>query len=140
MNLDEELINIAYFGADYYGKRHFEALFYALESLNHEYKNKIKLHLYINDKKLIKRLISTLSAKDNIVVKKPLDYLTFLNATTKFDVLIVNDVITKDNFKINPYLQTFSIFLLSLSTEFPKTSAVNIAPPAPAPSLTNPFR
>ena len=104
LNLDEELINIAYFGADYYGKRHFEALFYALESLNHEYKNKIKLHLYINDKKLIKRLISTLSAKDNIVVKKPLDYLTFLNATTKFDVLIVNDVITKDNFKINPYL------------------------------------
>lgn len=104
LNLNEKYINIAYFGTDYYGKRHFEALFYALESLNHKYKDKIRLHLYINDKKLIKRLISTLSVKDNIIVRKPLDYLSFLNATTKFDVLIVNDVVTNGNFDINPYL------------------------------------
>ena len=104
INLNDEYINIAYFGTDYYGKRHFEALFYALESLNHKYKDKIRLHLYINDKKLIKRLISTLTVKDNILVREPLDYLSFLNATTKFDVLIVNDVVTKGNFKVNPYL------------------------------------
>lgn len=104
IDLNDEYINVAYFGTDYYGKRHFEALFYALESLNHRFKDKIRLHLYINDKKLIKRLISTLSVKDNIIVRKPLDYLSFLNATTKFDVLIVNDVITKGNFEINPYL------------------------------------
>ncbi|MBE6501042.1 MAG: hypothetical protein E7Z79_01220 [Methanobrevibacter thaueri] len=104
LNLNDEFINIAYFGMDYYGKRHFEALFYALESLNHKYKNKIKLHLYMNDKKLIKELISQFSVKENIAIRKPLDYLSFLNATTKFDVLIVNDVMTKDNFKVNPYL------------------------------------
>ena len=104
LNLKDEFINIAYFGMDYYGKRHFEALFYAMESLNHKYKNKIKLHLFMNDKKLIKGLTSSLSVKDNIVIKKPMDYLSFLNATTKFDVLIVNDVMTKDNFKVNPYL------------------------------------
>ena len=104
LNLDDEFINVAYFGADYYGKRHFEALFYALEALNHKYKNKIKLYLYINDKKLIKGLVSSLSVKDNIVLRKPLDYLSFLNATTKFDALIVNDVMTRDNFKVNPYL------------------------------------
>lgn len=104
LNLNDEAINVAYFGSDYYGKRHFEALFYALEALNHKHKDKIRLHLYINDKKLIKSLISTLSVRDNIVVRKPLDYLSFLNATTKFDVLIVNDVITRGNFKVNPYL------------------------------------
>jgi hypothetical protein len=103
LKLDDEFINIAYFGGDYYGKRHFEALFYAFESLNHKFKEKIRLYLFINDKKLIKRLISPLSVKDNIIVKKPLEYLEFLNATTKFDVLVVNDVITKGNYEINPY-------------------------------------
>jgi hypothetical protein len=104
LNLDDEFINIAYFGSDYYGKRNFEALFYSLESLNHKYKDKIRLYLFINDKKLIKRLISTLAVKDNIIIKKPLEYLEFLNATTKFDVLAVNDVVTKGSFEVNPYL------------------------------------
>ena len=38
------------------------------------------------------------------------------------------------------YLQTFSILFLNFSTELPKTSAVNMAPPAPAPSFTKPVR
>ena len=42
--------------------------------------------------------------KNHFIVKKPFDYFKFLNATTQFDILIVNDVITNDNFKINPYL------------------------------------
>lgn len=117
LNLDEDFINVAYFGMDYYGKRHFEALFYALESLNHEYKNKIKLYLYINDKKLIKGLISTLSVKENIILKKPLDYLSFLNATTKFDVLVVNDVMARDNFKVNPYFPSKISDYLGSSTD-----------------------
>ena len=95
---------MAYFGSDYYGKRNFESLFYALESLNHEYKDKIRLYIFINDKKLIKRLASSLAVKNNIKIKKPLEYLEFLNATTKFDVLIVNDLLTHDNFDVNPYL------------------------------------
>ena len=104
LKLDEEFINIVYFGTDYYGKRHFEALFYAFESLNHKYKDRIRFYFFINDKKLIKRLIYPLSVKGNIIVRKPIDYLSFLNATTKFDVLVVNDLVTKDNFEVNPYL------------------------------------
>ena len=104
LKLNDDYINIAYFGGDYYGKRHFEGLFYALESLNHKYRDKIRLHIFIKDRKLIKRLVSTLDVKDNIKVKKPLEYLEFLNATTKFDVLVVNDVHTKGSFPINPYL------------------------------------
>ena len=75
-----------------------------MESLNHEYNEKIRLYLFINDKKLIKRLASSLAVKNNIKIKKPLEYLEFLNATTKFDVLIVNDLLTHDNFDVNPYL------------------------------------
>ena len=104
LSLDDECVNIAYFGSDYYSKRNFEGLFYALEALNHKYKDKIRLYFFINDQKLIERLISTLSVKGNIIVKKPLEYMEFLNATTKFDVLVVNDVSTRGNYDMNPYL------------------------------------
>ena len=104
LKLENDCINIAYFGSDYYGKRHFESMFYAMESLNHKYKDKIRFYIFINDVQLVKNLISTLSVKQNIIVKKPLEYLEFLNLTTKFDVLVVNDVITKGNYDINPYL------------------------------------
>ena len=104
LNLEDEYINIAYFGSDYYGKRHFESIFSALESLNHKDKDKIRFYLFINDKALIKNLISPLSVRKNIIIKNPLEYLEFLNATTKFDVLVVNDVNTKGIYEINPYL------------------------------------
>lgn len=116
LKIDNDFINIAYFGNEYYGKRHFESIFLALESLNHKYKNIIRLYLFNEDQLLLKRLISTLSVKNNIIIKKPVDYLEFLNLTTKFDVLVVNDLITKGNYDINPYLPSkFSDYLGSKS-------------------------
>ena len=100
LNLDKNCINLAYFGGDYYSKRHFESLFYAVNALNHKFKDKIKVHIFIKDTELIKNL----KPSDNFIIKKPFEYLDFLNATTKFDILIVNDVITKDTFEVNPYL------------------------------------
>ena len=100
LDLDNNYINIAYFGKDYYSKRHFESLFYSIEALNHKFKDKIRFYIYIEDDKIIKNLIPS----DSFVVKKPLEYLEFLNATTKFDVLIINDAFTRDNFELNPYL------------------------------------
>ena len=104
LNLSKDNINIAYFGNEYYGKRHFESLFYAIESLNHKYKNKLKFYFFISNNSLLKSLINTLDSKDLFVVKKPLGFFEFLNATTQFDILMVNDVITKYNFDVNPYL------------------------------------
>lgn len=51
------------------------------------------------------------------IVKKPLNYFEFLNATTKFDVLIVNDLLTKDNFSKNPYLPSKLSDYLGSSTD-----------------------
>ena len=104
LNLNEDYIIIAYFGNDYYALRHFESLFYAIDSLKHKFRDKLRIYLFINDEKLIKNLINSLNSHDLFIVKKPLNYFEFLNATTKFDVLIVNDLITKDNFSKNPYL------------------------------------
>lgn len=104
LDLSENHINLAYFGRDYYGQRHFESLFYSIESLNHKYKDKIRIYLFIEDVPLMKKLISPLSSSDSFIVKKPLDYFEFLNATTKFDVLLVNDVMTEGVWPFNPYL------------------------------------
>lgn len=103
LNIDDNDINIAYFGT-YYPNRHFESIFYALGSLNHKFKNKIKLHMYVPDTKFLNELINDLGIEDNIIIRKIVDYFDFLNLTTKFDILIVNDLVTGDNFKINPYL------------------------------------
>lgn len=104
LDLDDDYINMAYFGKDYYGIRHFESLFYSIESLNHEFKDKIRIYLFMEEVSLIKRLVSSFNSRDRFIVKKPLDYFEFLNATTKFDVLIVNDVITKGLWSCNPFL------------------------------------
>ena len=100
LDLDEDCINIAYFGNDYYSKRHFESLFYAVEALNHKHGDKIRVYLYLSNPGLVKKLLPS----DRFIVKKPLEYLDFLNATTKYDVLIVNDIVTNCNFEVNPYL------------------------------------
>ncbi len=104
LDLDDDYINMAYFGKDYYGIRHFESLFYSIESLNHKFKDKIRIYLFMEEVSLIKRLVSSFNSRDSFIVKKPLDYFEFLNATTKFDVLIVNDVITKGLWSANPFL------------------------------------
>jgi hypothetical protein len=100
LNLDEDCINIAYFGNSYYSKRNFEGLFYAVEALNHEFKDKIRIYLFVSNDKLLKRLVPS----DRFIVKKPIPYLEFLNATTKFDVLVVNDLLTSGVYEVNPYL------------------------------------
>lgn len=100
LELDNNNINMAYFGNDYYSKRHFESLFYAVEALNHKHKEKIKIDLYISNDKTLKGLLPS----DRFAIKKPLEYLEFLNATTKYDVLIVNDLNTNGNYEFNPYM------------------------------------
>lgn len=104
MELNSSDVNIAYFGNIYYISRHFEALFYAFDSLNHKYKDKLKFHLFLNNDYYFKILINDLDIKDSITIRKPLRYFEFLNATTQFDVLLINDTITKDFYRINPYL------------------------------------
>ena len=104
IKLDDDYINLAYFGDYYYGKRHFEGLFYAFESLNHKYKDKIRFYIFISNKKLLKDLTEGLEFSENIFIKNTLDYLEFLNASTLFDVLVVNDIDSEGVWPKNPYL------------------------------------
>ena len=100
--VEDDCINIGYFGT-YFGKRNFEAIYYAIESLDDEIKNKIKLHLFTVHGENLPTLTSNLSVSKNIVVNEKVPFLEFLNLCTKLDILLVNDTQTKGNFKINPY-------------------------------------
>lgn len=102
-DLDSSMVNIAYFG-NVYSKRHFEVIYHAFEVLNHKFKSKLQFHFYLNDKPLVERLTEGLEISDNIHLKNTVESLEYLNLTTKFDVLIVNDLITSDCFEANPYL------------------------------------
>ncbi|WP_458403796.1 hypothetical protein [Methanobrevibacter sp.] len=100
--LDSSKINLGYFG-NIYSKRHFETIFYAYEILNHKYKDRMQFHFYVNDPGQVKRLMEGLEIYANVEINKTIDYLDFLNLTTKLDILIVNDLITSDCFEVNPY-------------------------------------
>lgn len=93
--LNPKKINIAYFGNFHYPERDFDAVFKAFDMLDSD---KIRLYIFLKNRSSI-----TVS-NENIYLKKPLGYLEFLNATTEFDVLLVNDVSTKGYWPKNPYL------------------------------------
>lgn len=104
--LDDDCINMAYFGT-YLAKRNFETIYYALETLDDDLKHKIKFHIFTHDNEdagSLKKIIESLEISGDIYINDAVPLLEFLNLSTKFDVLIVNDVLTKGFFKFNPFL------------------------------------
>lgn len=100
--VDDDCLNFAYFGT-YIGKRHLEYLFKPFEELQDEIKEKIRLYFFVPNPEFIKLSIGDLSIFDNIIIGDKIPFLEFLNLTTKMDILIVNDLLTKETFDINPY-------------------------------------
>ena len=101
--VDKNYINFGYFGT-YLGKRHLENIYYAFESLNPQFKDKYRIHIFAQDKGILKKVISDLSISDSFIINDKVPLLEFLNLTTKLDVFIVNDLNTYDHFEKNPFL------------------------------------
>ncbi|MBU4535834.1 MAG: glycosyltransferase family 2 protein [Euryarchaeota archaeon] len=101
--LDNNYVNFAYFGS-FYETRNLEEVFDAFEHIDPFYQDKYRLHIFTSDVKGLKNAISNSSIKDNIQVNSYVSFFEFLNLSTKFQCLIVNDASTKDYKKINPYL------------------------------------
>ncbi|WP_416729816.1 glycosyltransferase family 2 protein [Fictibacillus sp. JL2B1089] len=101
--VDPSKLNLAYFGS-FYDTRNLDDLFVGLEKVNEDIKKKIKLHIFTGDPEQLKKVLINYSIKENLVVQNYVHYLEFLNLTTKFDCLIVNDAMTIHNKSINPYL------------------------------------
>ena len=100
-NINDNYLNLAYFG-DIYSNRHFEDFINAFDSLNKDIKDKIRLHIFTSSITLFQQVLSS-EIYEKTILNPSVDYLEFLNLTTKFDVLLVEDS-HKGNFKINPYL------------------------------------
>ena len=56
------------------------------------------------DGKNLKKIIKGLDIHEDIIFNEKVSLLEFLNLSTKLDVLIVNDTLTKGYFDVNPFL------------------------------------
>lgn len=101
--LNNNYVNLAYFGV-FFNTRNLEDVLLALGSLDDDYKTKCKIHIFTDDVEGFKKFIENKSICSCIQVNHYVDYLEFLNLTTKFDCLIVNDAHAKKYKEINPYL------------------------------------
>ena len=100
--LDKNYINFAYFGV-IFSNRAFEDFINAFDNVSDEYKDKIRLHLFTPNRTLFEQILSK-ELLDKTTFNNNIDYLKFLNLSTKFDVLIVEDSFTEGHFIKNPYL------------------------------------
>lgn len=102
-DFDSSMINLGFFGR-IYSQRHFESIFNAFEILNHKYKDRLQFYFYTDEKHLINKITKSLEIHNNVHVKNRVEYLDFLSLINKLDILIINDLITKDCFDVNPYM------------------------------------
>lgn len=99
--VDDNYVNIAYFGRDY-ETRNLNDIFYALDEIDDEYKNRCKIHIFTYNVRQFRKSIEHLPIADYLEINPYIRFLEFLNLTTKFDCLIVNDAQKKG--RINPFL------------------------------------
>lgn len=102
-SIDESYVNIAYFGRDY-ETRNLNDVFNALNKLNDHHKDLCKIHIFTMNVKQFEKSVENNSIKNNLVVNPYVNFFEFLNLTTKFDCLIINDYSQKHVREINPYL------------------------------------
>lgn len=101
--VDEDCINIAYFGS-FYATRGLGEVFRALDDVIRDGVVRIKLHVFTSNGQDAIREASGLGVSDYIVVNEYVGFYEFLALTNKFDCLLVGDANTTGLKAINPYL------------------------------------
>lgn len=101
--LDSEKVNLAYFG-NLYQTRKLDILFDALYKLDHKLRQYLSLYIFTSDPLSLKEELKGYGLEQYITVNSSVSFLEFLNLTTIFDCLIVNDAKTNIKKAINPYL------------------------------------
>ncbi|WP_409200136.1 glycosyltransferase [Methanobrevibacter sp. DSM 116169] len=100
--IDSSHVNFAYFG-DIFGNRTLEDFINAFDTLDTALKDKFKLHIFTSNITFFEQILSS-NVMKNTYLNPQIPFLEFLNLSTKFDCLIVNDTYTKNLFKVNPFL------------------------------------
>jgi hypothetical protein len=101
--LDHSVVNIGYFGV-FYATRGLTEVLDALRLLSEETSKALRLHVFTNLPDDLAAKIAELGLDDVVLVRGFVDFLEYLNLTTRLDVLLVNDAQTLDTHERNPYL------------------------------------
>lgn len=102
VEVEESIVNIAYFG-NFYSRRGYNQFVSLVNNLNEKFKLTFKLHVYTNLNQLEESSIIELH-QNNVSIHEYLPFTEFLNASTKFDILLISDANTKEDKPVNPYL------------------------------------
>lgn len=104
--IDDSYVNFAYFGV-IFGKRTLEDVIIAFNNIDKKFKDKYKIHLFTPNKTMFEQILPS-DILEKTIINPQVSFLEFLNLSTKFNVLIVNDSQTKDVFIANPFLPSKS--------------------------------
>ena len=100
--LDSKRINIGYFG-NFYANRGIGDVLSALQ--NHPHADEFLVHIFTSKPEQLRRELWSHPANEHLRINGYMSYLTFLNAATRFDTLVVNDTdTTGSSFSVNPFL------------------------------------
>lgn len=95
--------NIAYFGS-FYPNRGIGDVLVGLANSRRHVRDQIRLHVFSNKSADVELAAAQLGVGPLVYSNGYLSYMEFLNATKKFDILLVNDVERDENLPINPFL------------------------------------
>lgn len=101
--LSESVVNVGYFGAFYENRGLMEVLT-ALTNSSASVRRKLRLHVFTNKPDDVVQQVQHFGLMGIVKAQGYRPYLEFLNLTTKFDVLLVNDVERTGEMAINPFL------------------------------------
>ncbi|MFI2565647.1 glycosyltransferase [Paenarthrobacter sp. NPDC018779] len=101
--LAHSVVNVGYFGAFYENRGLMEVLT-ALANSSAAVRRKLRLHVFTNKPDDVIRQVQEFGLMGIVKAQGYRPYLEFLNLTTKFDVLLVNDVERTGEMAINPFL------------------------------------
>lgn len=101
--MDPERIHVGYFG-QLYVSRTLTEVTDALRRLDDRDRARVQFHIFTSDPEQLSTELSKAGLDDVVVATGYRPYLEFLNLTTQFDALIVNDAATRAHHPVNPYL------------------------------------
>lgn len=102
-NLSPTVLNIGYFG-NFYENRSLHEVLTALVNSPADVRRQTRLHVFTTNPESLSLKIKSLGLTDSVVAQGYRPYLEFLNLTTRFDALLVNDVERTGDLGINPFL------------------------------------
>lgn len=101
--LTPDRVHIGYFG-NFYLTRGLTEVTAALQSLTPAERERVRLHVFTDQPESLELDALRRGLSDVINARSYVPFLEFLNLTTKFDALLVNDAATAQHHAVNPYL------------------------------------